>query len=57
MRNPDGESDLPRTAWLDEQGLHIDPAEPFANRTGGELGTIVGTNVVERPAVSEQIGE
>lgn len=29
---------LPRAALLDEQGLHIEPAEPFVYCPGGELG-------------------
>ena len=32
---------LPRTAWLDVERLHANPAEPGAHRLGGEFAAIV----------------
>ena len=37
---------LPRAPGFDEERLHIDPAEPFTDHLGGELGPVVGADVI-----------
>ena len=37
---------LPRAAWLNEERLHADPAEPLAHVSGHELWPIVRANVL-----------
>ena len=48
---------LPRTAWLDVQGLNAKLLQPPANRLGNELRTIVAAYVLGHPVHHEQLRE
>ncbi len=48
---------LPGAAWFDEQGAHTDFLKPLSDGLGRELGPVVGTNVLRRPALDEEISE
>ena len=48
---------LPRAAWFDEQRLHADPAEPGSDDFGRELRAVIGTDVIRRSSIREQIGQ
>ena len=42
---------------FDEQRLHADPAEPGSDDFGRELRTVIGTDVIRRSSIREQIGQ
>lgn len=48
---------LPWRSGLDLERLHADPAQPVTDGMGGELGTIVATDVIGRAVPLEQLGE
>ena len=48
---------LPGAAWFDEQRLHADPAEPGSDDFGRELRAVIGTDVIRRSSIREQIGQ
>ena len=48
---------LPGAAWFDEQGAHTDFLKPLSDGLGRELGPVVGTNVLRRPALDDEIGK
>ena len=47
----------PRFGLTNEERLHIDPTEPFTNRFGGELRSVVGADVIGWATVCEHLGE
>ena len=51
------ESVLPGAAWFDEQRLHADPAEPGSDDFGRELRAVIGTDVIGRSSIREQVGQ
>ena len=48
---------LPGASRFDEQRLHADPAEPGSDDFGRELRAVIGTDVIRRSSIREQIGQ
>ena len=48
---------LPGAPWLDIEGLHIDPSEPFPNSFGGELRAIVRADMIRCAVPDHEVGK
>ena len=48
---------LPRTAWLDVEGLYVDPTEPVPDRLGCELAAIVGPDMIRSPVLGKELSQ